>query len=215
MDTDLFPETLGPRREDLQPGAVLLRAFTAAEAPDLLAAVADITARAPFRQMLTPGGQRMSVAMSSCGERGWVSDRQGYRYSPTDPQTGLPWPAMPDLFAGLARRAAAEAGFTDFSPDACLINRYLPGCRMGLHQDRDEADFDQPIVSVSLGLAAVFLFGGPTRSGRPLRVPLGHGDVVVWGGAARLHFHGVAPLAEGSHPATGGCRINLTFRRAT
>ena len=213
MNADLFPDTLAAR-EALAPGAVLLRAFALGDAPALLAAVADVTACAPFRQMQTPGGQTMSVAMSSCGERGWVSDRRGYRYSPTDPATGAPWPAMPARLADLARRAAAEAGFPGFAPDACLINRYLPGCRMGLHQDRDEADLSQPIVSVSLGLPATFLFGGPTRGGRPLRLPLVHGDVVVWGGPARLYFHGVAPLVDGSHPATGNCRINLTFRRA-
>ncbi len=214
MTADLFPDTLAAR-ENLQPGAMLLRAFALDEAPALLADVAGVIAMAPFRQMQTPGGQTMSVAMSSCGERGWVSDRRGYRYSPTDPATGAPWPAMPARLADLARRAAAEAGFPGFAPDACLINRYLPGCRMGLHQDRDEADLSQPIVSVSLGLPATFLFGGPTRGGRPLRLPLVHGDVVVWGGPARLHFHGVAPLAAGEHPATGGCRINLTFRRTT
>lgn len=213
MNADLFPDTLAAR-EALAPGAVLLRTFALGDASALLAAVADVTAHAPFRQMQTPGGQTMSVAMSSCGERGWISDRCGYRYSPTDPQTGQPWPPMPALLADLARRAAAEAGFADFAPDACLINRYLPGCRMGLHQDRDEADLSQPIVSVSLGLPATFLFGGPTRGGRPLRLPLVHGDVVVWGGPARLYFHGVAPLVDGSHPATGNCRINLTFRRA-
>lgn len=214
MDIDLFPETLAPRRDDIVPGAVLLRAFAQGDAPALLAAVAEIVARAPFRQMQTPGGQTLSVAMSNCGERGWISDRRGYRYSSADPQTDQHWPPMPTLLAGLARRAAAEAGFPDFTPDACLINRYQPGCRMGLHQDKDEADLTQPIVSVSLGLPATFLFGGPARGGRPLRLPLVHGDVVVWGGPARLHFHGVAPIAEGDHPATGDCRINLTFRRA-
>ena len=213
MNVDLFPDTLAARAA-LAPGAVLLRGFALDDAPALLAAVADVTAHAPFRQMQTPGGQTMSVAMSSCGERGWISDRRGYRYSPADPQTGQPWPPMPALLADLARRAAADAGFGGFAADACLINRYLPGCRMGLHQDRDEADLSQPIVSVSLGLPATFLFGGPTRGGRPLRLPLVHGDVVVWGGPARLYFHGVAPLVDGSHPATGNCRINLTFRRA-
>jgi alkylated DNA repair protein (DNA oxidative demethylase) len=156
----------------------------------------------------------MSVAMSCCGERGWVSDARGYRYSATDPATGKPWPAMPDVLRELAVAAAAAAGYRAFAPDACLINRYEPGARMALHQDRDEADFSQPIVSVSLGLPVMFLFGGATRSAPVTRVALRHGDVLVWGGPSRLVFHGVAPLADGTHPATGRCRLNLTFRRA-
>lgn len=214
MDSDLFPETLAPWREDIVPGAVVLRAFALADAASLLDAVARLVAAAPFRHLQTPGGQTMSVAMSNCGARGWVSDRRGYRYAETDPASGLPWPPMPAPLADLARRAAAEAGFAGFAPDACLINHYTPGSRMGLHQDRDEADLTQPIVSVSLGLPAIFLFGGATRSERPRRLPLEHGDVVVWGGPARLFFHGIAPLKDGHHPATGTCRLNLTFRRA-
>lgn len=214
MDSDLFPETLAPWREDIVPGAVVLRAFALADAASLLDAVARLVAAAPFRHLQTPGGQTMSVAMSNCGARGWVSDRRGYRYAETNPASGLPWPPMPAPLADLARRAAAEAGFGGFAPDACLINHYTPGSRMGLHQDRDEADLTQPIVSVSLGLPAIFLFGGATRSERPRRLPLEHGDVVVWGGPARLFFHGIAPLKDGHHPATGTCRLNLTFRRA-
>lgn len=214
MHSDLFPETLAPWREDIVPGAVVLRAFALADAASLLDAVARLVVAAPFRHLQTPGGQTMSVAMSNCGTRGWVSDRRGYRYAETDPASGLPWPPMPAALAGLARRAAAAAGFEDFAPDACLINHYAPGSRMGLHQDRDEADLTQPIVSVSLGLPAIFLFGGATRSDRPVRLPLEHGDVVVWGGPARLFFHGIAPLKDGHHAATGACRLNLTFRRA-
>lgn len=214
MHSDLFPESLAPRHEDIVPGAVVLRAFALADAPTLLDAVARLVAAAPFRHLQTPGGQTMSVAMSNCGARGWVSDRRGYRYAKADPASGLPWPSMPAPLADLARRAAAAAGFAAFAPDACLINHYTPGSRMGLHQDRDEADFSQPIVSVSLGLPATFLFGGATRSERPRRLPLEHGDVVVWGGPARLFFHGIAPLKDGHHPATGACRLNLTFRRA-
>jgi alkylated DNA repair protein (DNA oxidative demethylase) len=171
-------------------------------------------AQAPLRQMITPGGLRMSVAMTNCGPVGWVSDRAGYRYAPLDPTTGQPWPAMPRVFATLARRAAAEAGFDGFAPDACLINRYEPGTRLSLHQDRDERDYGAPIVSVSLGVSAIFLFGGSKRSDKTLRTRLEHGDVVVWGGPARLRYHGVLPLEQSSHPRTGPLRFNLTFRKA-
>lgn len=164
--------------------------------------------------MSTPGGHRMSVAMTNCGRFGWVTDRTGYRYDRIDPESGKPWPPMPPVLVELAQGAAAEAGFSAFAPDACLINRYEPGARMSLHQDKDEADFAAPIVSVSLGLPAIFLFGGLKRSDRPRRFRLEHGDVVVWGGPARLAFHGVAPLADGEHGAMGRRRINLTFRRA-
>lgn len=216
----LFPDdALGsqgslPAREALAEGAVLLRGFALDLAPSLLSAVDGVIQAAPLRHMETPGGQRMSVAMSNCGALGWVTDRRGYRYAPIDGLTGRPWPAMPGLFRDLARQAAGEAGFTGFEPDACLVNRYEPGAKMSLHQDRDEASLAPPIVSVSLGLPATFLFGGPTRAERPARWRLSHGDVVVWGGPARLRFHGVLPLREGAHPETGRCRINLTFRTA-
>ncbi|HET7837522.1 MAG TPA: DNA oxidative demethylase AlkB [Variovorax sp.] len=213
MTLDLF-EPDAPSMEPLAPGAVVLRRFACRHDAALLAAVQALTARAPFRHLVTPGGFTMSVAMSNCGALGWVSDRTGYRYDPIDPDSGRPWPSMPAAFAALAAQAAAEAGFDGFVPDACLVNRYLPGTRLSLHQDRDERDLGQPIVSVSLGLPAVFQFGGPTRSDRPRRVPLAHGDVVVWGGPARLNFHGVLPLKEGEHPMLGASRINLTFRKA-
>lgn len=198
----------------LAEGALLLPGRAAALAADLLTAIDEVLADAPLRHMHTPGGHRMSVAMSNCGPLGWVTDDAGYRYSPTDPQTGRPWPAMPPTLQQLAHDSAAEAGFTGFEPDACLINRYEPGARMSLHQDRDEHDYHWPIVSVSLGLPAIFQFGGLQRADRPDRVPLGHGDVVVWGGPARLRFHGVLTLKDGHHPLTGAARINLTFRRA-
>lgn len=200
--------------ETLAEGAVLLRGFAAAEAPALLAAVRDVAAAAPFRHMITPGGYRMSVAMTNCGRAGWVTDRSGYRYDPIDPETGRPWPPMPPAFKTLAARAAAAAGFDGFAPDACLINRYEPGAKLSLHQDRDERDYGAPIVSVSLGLPAMFLFGGLRRGDRPRRVSMQSGDVAVWGGPARLAFHGIAPLADGDHPLTGRCRINLTLRKA-
>lgn len=201
-------------RVALDPGAWLLGSFALGEAPALLEAIARIAAGAPFRHLETPGGGRMSVAMTNCGAVGWVSDRRGYRYTEADPLSGQPWPAMPPLFADLARRAAEVAGFEGFAPDACLINRYAPGTRLSLHQDRDEAALDMPIVSVSLGVPATFLWGGRQRAARPRRHGVHHGDVVVWGGPARMTFHGVDVLAAGDHPLTGALRYNLTFRRA-
>ena len=194
-------------------GAVLLRGFASAVEGDLIAALRAIVVQSPFRHMMTPGGHQMSVAMTNCGSFGWVTDRTGYRYDANDPEAGKPWPAMPPAFRELARRAASHAGFAGFSPDACLINRYQPGARMSLHQDKDELDLAAPIVSVSLGLPAIFLFGGLKRSDRPNRFRLQHGDIAVWGGPARLAFHGVAPLADGEHALLGRQRINLTFRK--
>lgn len=198
----------------LAEGAVLLPGFVAREAGALLEAVREISAEAPFRNMITPGGHPMSVAMTNCGEAGWVTDRAGYRYDRRDPVTGKPWPAMPKVFLHLASSAAAKAGFANFVPDVCLINRYQPGTRLSLHQDRDEHDYGQPIVSVSLGLPARFLFGGSERSQRPRRIRLETGDVAVWGGPSRLNFHGIAPLEDGFDPLLGNYRINLTFRKA-
>jgi alkylated DNA repair protein (DNA oxidative demethylase) len=212
--TDLFGGELDqPERERLEEGAWLFRGFARDGAPALLADIARIAIAAPFRNMQTPGGGRMSAAMTSSGV-GWVTDRSGYSYAEIDPQSGRQWEAIPPSFLALAGNAAGEAGFPAFTPDACLINRYEPGARMGLHQDRDEADFSQPIVSVSVGLPAVFLWGGLRRSDPTRRLRLEHGDVVVWGGPARLVFHGIARLAEGEHPLTGRFRYNLTFRRA-
>jgi len=203
-----------PAVEPLGEGAAVLHGFASEQTRDLLAAVDSIAATAPFRHMVTPGGFRMSVAMTNCGSAGWVSDRTGYRYDAIDPETGQPWPAMPPVFLDVATRAAAGAGYVNFEPDACLINRYEPGARLTLHQDRNERDYAAPIVSVSLGLPAVFQFGGLSRKVRPRRIPLENGDVVVWGGPARLAYHGVTVLKEGEHPATGRARINLTFRKA-
>ena len=216
MTRDLFDGLPAPvlAPQPIAPGAMLLRGFCLDQADDLLQAVQQVIAAAPLRHLITPGGRAMSVGMSNCGTLGWVSDRTGYRYSRADPLSGRPWLPMPTCFAKLALRAAAEAGFDGFAPDACLINRYQPGARLSLHQDRDESDLSAPIVSVSLGLPAVFLFGGLQRSDRPARWRLAHGDVAVWGGASRLAFHGVAPLADGDHLRLGRQRINLTFRRA-
>lgn len=201
-------------KEDLAPGAVLLRGFALREEAAVLGALNDVVAKAPFRHMVTPGGYRMSVAMTNCGSLGWITDRTGYRYDAIDPESGKHWPTMPDSFLKLAVDAAQEAGFQRFQPDACLINRYEIGARLSLHQDKDERDYDQPIVSVSLGIPAVFLFGGSTRSDKTKRVHVEHGDVVVWGGPARLRYHGVMPLKQGVHPALGEYRVNLTFRKA-
>ena len=198
----------------LAPGAVRLRGFASIAAESLLADVQTIETRAPFRHLITPGGFRMSVAMTNCGAVGWVSDRSGYRYDRVDPDTSKPWPPMPVSFLHIAIAAATAAGFKDYTPDVCLINRYTPGARLSLHQDRNELDDEAPIVSVSLGLPATFLFGGFKRTDKTARVPLAHGDVVVWGGPARMRFHGVLPIADGDHPSLGSQRINLTFRTA-
>jgi len=204
-----------PRGVALAPGAVLLSAFALPADAELVDAVSGVAARAPFRRMRTPGGRRMSAAMSNCGEWGWVTDHRGYRYTREDPESGRAWPPMPEAIVRLAASAAARAGFSGFVPDACLVNRYEPGARLTLHQDKDERDFAAPIVSVSLGLPAVFLFGGERRSDPTRRVRLVHGDVVVWGGPARLRYHGVLPLADGDHPLLGRLRVNLTLRKAS
>ena len=198
----------------IAPGAVLLHGFVRDQAASLLHTFEQITSQAPLRHLVTPGGHVMSVAMSNCGPLGWVSDRTGYRYDACDPTTGRPWPPLPDAWLDLARRAAAAAGYDNFKPSACLINAYKPGTKLSLHQDKDENDLRQPIVSVSLGLPAVFQFGSLRREDRPARWRLVHGDVVVWGGPSRLAFHGVLPLADGVHALTGQRRINLTFRCA-
>lgn len=205
----------GPLRTvELAPGAVLLGGLAAAKETQLLQRIAEIAAVAPFRHMSTPGGRSMSVAMTNAGALGWVSDGSGYRYSRDDPTTGSLWHPMPALFLDLATSAASAAGFDGFRPDACLINRYAPGARLTLHQDKNEASLEHPIVSVSLGLPAIFLWGTQTRTDRPKRIPLLHGDVVVWGGSSRLSFHGVDPLPDGFHPLAGCFRYNLTLRVA-
>lgn len=209
FDNQPAPSTL----EWLEEGAVILRGFAAVQSAALVEEAERVARTAPFRHMITPGGYTMSVAMTNCGRVGWVSDAGGYRYDRLDPQTSAPWPAMPPVFLNLATRAAAAGGFAGYDPDACLINRYAAGAKLSLHQDRDENDPWAPIVSVSLGLPAVFLWGGKRRSDRVRRLLLESGDVVVWGGPARFVYHGVAPLKPGDHPLTGPARINLTFRK--
>jgi DNA oxidative demethylase len=216
MTLDLFDlePTAEPQSQSLGAGATLLRGFALGSSLRLLEAIQDVSRQSPFRYLMTPGGFQMTVAMTNCGAAGWVSDRTGYRYDAYDPTTGLRWPAMPAVLSELATRAAAQGGFADFLPDACLINRYEPGSRLSLHQDKDERDLGAPVVSVSLGLQAVFLFGGPRRGDATRPIPLAHGDVVVWGGPSRLWYHGVRPLKDGEHPEVGRQRINLTFRKA-
>ncbi|MGH8595388.1 MAG: DNA oxidative demethylase AlkB [Gammaproteobacteria bacterium] len=212
---DLFTNSLSEaRHESLGTAGAVLRSFATTQASELLAEIKKIEMQAPFRLMVTPGGLRMSVALTNCGNYGWVSDRRGYRYAPRDPESDRPWPPLPEVFLTLAGAAADAAGYSDFTPDACLVNRYAPGTRLSLHQDKNERDFSAPIVSVSLGLPAVFLFGGPKRTDPCLRIPLRDGDVAVWGGESRLYFHGVMPLKPGTHPSTGAYRFNLTLRKA-
>jgi DNA oxidative demethylase len=219
MRSDSFPLALdesggGVTLSSIGSRAVVVRGLGRERAPELFAAIGAIATMSPFRHVVTPGGWEMSVALTNCGEVGWVTDRTGYRYDAIDPATESSWPRMPEIFAELAAEAAEAAGFDGFRPDACLVNRYAPGSRLSLHQDRDERDYRQPIVSVSLGLPAIFLWGGKTRADRPRRIPLIHGDVVVWGGPDRLTFHGVDTLGEGEHAITGAYRFNLTFRKA-
>ncbi len=208
---DLFADE-APWQEPLADGAVILRRFACADAQALIAQISALAALSPFRQMVTPGGYTMSVAMTNCGDVGWTTNQHGYLYSPIDPLTTHPWPAMPDIYRGLSDAASKAAGYVDFTPDACLINRYAPGAKLSLHQDKDELNLQQPIVSVSLGLPAVFQFGGLNRNDPLKRVMLEHGDVVVWGGPSRLFYHGILPLKPAHHPATGEFRFNLTFR---
>lgn len=213
---DLFAADIRfrPARVEMAPGAVLLCQRALPMVSPILEAIAGIAARSPFRRMTTRGGFVMGVEMTNCGTAGWISDRKGYRYQAMDPLTQVPWPMMPPLLQSFASTVAGEAGFDGFVPDVCLINRYRPAVKMSLHQDRDERDFGHPIVSVSLGLPALFQFGGTERTDRVVRYPLEHGDVVVWGGAARLHYHGISPLRPGEHPVLGATRLNLTFRKA-
>lgn len=200
--------------ERLSEGAVLFHGRVSEHAEAIVEAIREINRVSPFRHLITPGGHRMSVSMTSCGALGWMSDRNGYRYTGSDPRSDLPWPSMPELFSDLAAAAAAQAGFPGYEPDACLINRYRPGAKLSLHQDKDERDYNQPVVSFSLGLPATFLWGGFRRKDKPKRLLLEHGDVLVWGGPDRLRYHGIGPLPEGEHPLLGAQRINLTFRKA-
>ena len=217
MTLALFKDAEGVQcsseKEELCSGAFLLRGFVRSHQELLLGALQVITAESPFRHMITPGGFCMSVALTNCGSYGWVSDRRGYRYNAIDPESGKPWPSMPAIFLKLAQEAAMNAGFKNYVPDACLVNRYEPGTRLSLHQDRNEYDLNSPIVSVSLGIPAIFLWGGLQRKDKPIRILLMHGDVMVWGGPARLHYHGVLPIKESYHSFVGRHRINLTFRK--
>jgi alkylated DNA repair protein (DNA oxidative demethylase) len=216
MTMDLFNDMIEtePRQVVLDTGAMILRRFAVQDETAILAALDKLVAQAPFRHMITPSNHRMSVAMTNCGTFGWASDSSGYRYDDIDPISSQKWPPMPNIFLNLAKDAAAQAGFQGFVPDACLVNRYEPGAKLSLHQDKDERDLNQPIVSVSLGIPAVFVFGGLHRADKVMRVQVTHGDVVVWGGPARLRYHGVLPLKEACHPLVGNRRITLSFRTA-
>lgn len=215
METlELFEAAAQNPRQRLGPAATLLRGFALPYVRELMIAIEAINAMSPFRHMVTPGGFTMSVALTNCGALGWTTDRSGYRYTSIDPDTGAPWPLMPEVFVLLASSAAAEAGFDDFMPDACLINRYLPGSRLSLHQDKNEKNYEAPIVSISLGMCSTFLFGGHKRRDPTDKVPLHHGDVAVWGGVDRLRYHGVMPLKGEPHELLGSQRINFTFRKA-
>lgn len=216
MSYSLFEDEPSPLlpKDLLGPGTAILAGFALGVEDALLAELKHVTDQSPSRNMVTPGGFRMSVAMSNCGELGWVTDRTGYRYDHVDPETNRPWPEMPTVFKNLATGAAKKAGFAGFNPDACLINRYEPGSKLSLHQDKDERDYMQPIVSVSLGLSATFLFGGLKRTDPIQRIQVIHGDVLVWGGPARLRYHGIAQLRDDNHPRLGPVRYNLTFRKA-
>lgn len=204
---DLFSSSVS-----ILPGMQLHQQFV--DTRSLQPALEAVLAQAPLRRMQTARGHEMSVQSTNCGELGWWSDRQGYRYTTHDPLSGKPWPEMPAVFRQLAQRAARESGHDSFKPDACLINRYEPGTQMGAHRDNDERDFSAPIVSVSMGIEARFFVIGPERRGRSKAVDLRDGDVLVFGGPARRFFHGVRKLKPGEHPVFGSVRWNLTFRKA-
>jgi len=210
---DLFSDELD-KQVKLAEGAVWLRGFALPEADALWALVSAHLATHPPQQMMTPMGYPMSVKTTSLGDYGWVGNATGYGYARLNPVTNQPWPPIPTLLLSLAQRAANAAGYADYCPDTCLINLYQTGAKMGLHQDKDELDFTQPIVSVSLGVPATFLFGGAKRTDKTAKIPLTHGDVVVWGGASRRYFHGVNAVKLGQHPLLGALRCNLTFRKA-
>lgn len=211
---DLFSssEDSGGRHE-IAEDAYLLPGYATSQAIELCSAIDTVLLQSPLRHYQTRMGL-MSVGMSCCGALGWVADTRGYRYSALDPNNGQPWPGLPDSIRNLAQSAASDCGFDGFEPDACLINEYQLGAKMGLHQDRDERDMRWPIVSISLGMTAQFQFGGATRRAPVHRFDLVHGDVLVWGGRTRLNFHGVAPLDGSPHPLLGARRWNLTLRRA-
>ena len=213
MTADFFSDQM-ESQVMLAKGAYWLRGFALPQADTICAMLIEHLKNYPPQQMMTPMGYSMSVRTTSFGEFGWVSSKQGYGYAVKNSFTNESWPPIPESFFDLAQRAANQAGYVNFKPDTCLINVYEIGDKMGLHQDKDEADFSKPIVSVSLGLPVIFQFGGLTRTAKTLKVPLSHGDVVVWGADSRLCFHGVLPLKAGTHGTLGQRRINLTFRKA-
>lgn len=210
---DLFDDQL-PKKTRIAEGAYWLRGHALPAADLLWAELRKHFATYPPQQMFTPMGYKMSVRSTSMGDAAWVGTKKGYGYASIDTAINQALPPLPSTFLSLANHAATEAGYNDFTPDSCLINCYDIGSKMGLHQDKDERDFNQPIVSVSLGIPATFLFGGAKRSDKPTQIPLTHGDVVVWGGASRLFYHGVQTIKPNKHPLLGELRCNLTFRKA-
>jgi len=209
--SDLFSATRH-EFEEIYPDIYVLPQFV--DPTVLLLEVDKVIAQAPFRKMMTPMGHYTGVALSNCGEYGWTSDLQGYRYSKQDPQTGNFWPPLPESYLNLAKRAASKAGFNNFEPDACLINRYKLGDKLGSHQDKNEKDFAQPIVSVSIGLSAVFQIFGETRAGVKVEYLLQSGDVMVWGRKSRLAYHGIRTIKVDTLNPKLTQRINITFRKS-
>ncbi|THJ30850.1 DNA oxidative demethylase AlkB [Lampropedia aestuarii] len=211
---DLFADSPEEQRVALGPQAVVLRQKASPLAAELVARIEDVLQHSPLYQMATPGGKPLSVRTTSCGTHGWSSDPTGYSYVRHHPLTDQAWPEIPAAWSALATEAAQEAGFAQFAPDTCLINQYGLDSKMALHQDRSEQDLRQPVVSISLGMSALFLWGGMQRSDKPAHVLLHHGDMVVWGGVDRLRFHGIKHLTGAPHPQLGAMRYNLTLRRA-
>ncbi len=211
---DIYAPDFDALSIQISPDAVLFKAALKPVASSLLEEIRTISGANPFRQRKTPGGQLMSAAMTNCGAWGWVTDADGYRYSDIEPETGRTWLPIPAVWIQWVNLFCQRAGLGTFNPDACLINRYAPGAGMGLHQDKDEKDLAIPIVSFSLGAPVLFRWGGLNRQEPVSEFLLEHGDVLVWGGADRMRFHGVKKLRRYQHPLTGHYRYNLTFRQS-
>jgi len=207
---NLFSQLVAePTHEEIFPGAVLMRSLALPQDNEFFTAAEAIIAARPLHHTTTPSGLPMGVMVTDCGD----SRAFANRWDTANPERMRLWPPMPPLLRDFAIRCAVRSGFPQFRPDACHINRYQAGTKLGLHQDRHECDWTQPIVSLSFGLECIFLLGGLQRTDKPRRILLEHGDVIVWGGPSRMRFHGVQPLKPGHHPLTGPYRYNLTFRK--